>query len=99
MTEMSHSLFYHLLPFRFRAYNSENLRVICLGHSQVKISVELLTAVIVMRMYYPRFRNIFDGIATLTSGPRINHVLIKNRFIGKTTNYIIYVTPVHGTYI
>ena len=73
--------------------------MICLGYTDVEVSVELLCAGVVVGMDDSRFGHIADRIALLTCISGKDHVFVEDGPVCEASYLIIDRAPVHGTYI
>ena len=97
--KITQSLLYQLHPLPFGRNRVEDLRMLCLGHAQIKISMELLATGIIMRMVHTGICLICDSISFFSHIACIDHIFIKNGPIHKSTHFFVNLLVVSCTYI
>ena len=87
--QIAQASFYQTDSLSLRRYPFKNFRMLCLGYSQIEVSVKLLSSGIIMGMIHSRICRIDNGIAFLNHCSGTDHIFIENRPLCKTACFLI----------
>ena len=81
--------FHHTDSLTLRRIRIKDLRMLCLGYTEVEIAVKLCQTTVIVGMYHLRICRIGNRIARLHKMPGIDHIFVKQGAFYKSTQLFI----------
>ena len=89
--------FHHTDSLTLRRIRIKDLRMLCLGYTEVEIAVKLCQTTVIVGMYHLRICRIGNRIARLHKMPGIDHIFVKQGAFYKSTQLFICPAVIHCT--